>query len=135
MSDKKSIIQDKLESLLQKGVYHIIVINKLGRAESVFSRNKIALSKGKRDIFFMGFRLHHSLLEDFNDEFGPVRCFVIHRDNVKLVSVPFDLYNILLIMKNDTDHEFFINKIKEIEKSNPNTSEPLVRNQVYFQLH
>lgn len=124
MSDKKSIIQDKLESLLQKGVYHIIVINKLGRAESVFSRNKIALSKGKRDIFFMGFRLHHSLLEDFNDEFGPVRCFVIHRDNVKLVSVPFDLYNILLIMKNDTDHEFFINKIKEIEKSNPNTSEP-----------
>src|SRR5574338_1265133 len=124
MSDKKSIIQDKLELLLQKGVYHIIVINKLGRAELVFSRNKIALSKEKLDIFFMGFRLHHSLLEDFNDEFGPVRCFVIHRDNVKLVSVPFDLYNILLIMKNDTDHEFFINKIKEIEKSNPNTSEP-----------
>lgn len=117
MSDKKLIMQKSLGSLLRKGVEHIMVINRNGRAESVFSKNKIILSKERQEVFFMGFRLHRSLMQEFDDEFGPVGCFVIHRGNAKLASVPFDSYNVVLIMNNDANHEFLINKIKEIVES------------------
>lgn len=115
--DKVQTIQNKLKALLRKDVDYIMVINQNGRAESVFSKNKITLSKEKQEIFFMSFRLHHSLLRDFNDDFGPVGCFVIHRRNAKMVSVPFDSYNIVLIMKNDVEHESLIDRIKKIEES------------------
>ncbi len=102
-----------------------MVINQNGRAESIFSRNEIILSKERQEVFFMGFRLHHSLLQEFDDEFGPVGCFVIHRDSAKLVSVPFGEYNVVLVMKNDIDHDFLVNKMKKIEESyDLDTSEP-----------
>lgn len=65
----------------------------------------------------MSFRLHHSLLQEFDDEFGPMGYFVVHRGNIKLVSVPFGLYNVIMMMKNDVDHESLIDKIKEIHES------------------
>ncbi|MDE1765666.1 MAG: hypothetical protein KGI27_05220 [Thaumarchaeota archaeon] len=124
MLDKKLIEQKNLESLLHKGIDHIMVINRNGRAESVFSRSKITLSKERQEIFFMGFRLHHSLLREFDDEFEPVSHFVIHRGRTKLVSVPFDVYNVVMVMKNDVDHKSLVNKIKEIEECcNPNITE------------
>ena len=124
MSDKKLAVQNNLESLLHKEVDHVMVINQNGRAESVFSRSKIPISKERQEIFFMGFRLRHSLLQEFDDEFGPVGYSVIHRGSTKLVSVPFDSYNVVMIMKNDVDHKSLINKIKEIEECcNPNTTE------------
>ncbi|MDE1832490.1 MAG: hypothetical protein KGI02_09005 [Thaumarchaeota archaeon] len=126
MSNKKLIVQNNLESLLHKEVDHVMVINQNGRAESVFSRNKIPLSKERQEIFFMGFRLRHSLLQEFDDEFGPVDYSVIRRGRTKLVSVPFDLYNVIMVMKSDVDHKSLINKIKEIENCcNPNTTEPV----------
>lgn len=126
MLDKKLIVQNNLESLLHKGIDHIMVINQNGRAESVFSRSKIALSKERQEIFFMGFRLRHSLLQEFDDEFGPVDYSVIHRGRTKLVSVPLDLYNVVMVMKNDLDHKSLVSKIKEIEECcNPNTAEPV----------
>ena len=126
MLDKKLIVQKNLESLLHKGIDHIMVINRNGRAESVFSRSKIALSKERQEIFFMGFRLRHSLLQEFDDEFGPVDYSVIHRGRTKLVSVPLDLYNVVMVMKNDLDHKSLVSKIKEIEECcNPNTAEPV----------
>jgi len=117
-------MQNNLGSLLHKGVEHIMMINQNGRAESMVSKSKIILSKERQEIFFMGFRLHQSLLQEFNDEFGPVEDFVIRRGNAKIVSVPFDSCNVVLIMNNETDHEFLVNKIKEIgESCNSNISE------------
>lgn len=125
MSNKKLIVQNNLESLLHKGVDHIMVINRNGRAESVLSRGRIPLSKERQEIFSMGFRLRHSLLQEFDDEFGPVDYSVIHRGSTKLVSIPFDLYSVIMVMKNDVEHKSLINKIKEIENCcNPNTTEP-----------
>lgn len=126
MLDKKIDCTKNLESLLHKGIDHIMVINRNGRAESVFSRSKIALSKERQEIFFMGFRLRHSLLQEFDDEFGPVGYSVIHRGGTKVVSVPLDLYNVVMIMKNDMDHKSLVNEIKEIEeRCSPNTAEPV----------
>jgi len=90
------------------------MINENGRAEETLSRNTINLSNQKQEILHMSFRLHHSLLQDFDDEYGKVDYFVVERENIKLLSVPFHSYKILSIMKKGTDHMKIIKKIQQI---------------------
>ncbi|MGI0101809.1 MAG: hypothetical protein ACREA7_04345 [Nitrosotalea sp.] len=103
-----------LESLLDAGIDHVMIINERGRVESMISKSDICLSRERQEIFFMGIRLHQSLLQEFDDEFGPVNHFVVHRRGVKVVSIPFGSNNLLFVMNNDIDHEFVIRKIEEI---------------------
>jgi hypothetical protein len=124
MSNKELTIQNHLESLLDTGVDHIMVINERGRVELMASRSKINLSKEKQEIFCMGIRLHRSLLQEFDDEFGPVNYFVAHRRDVKVVSIPFGSNSLLLVMGNDIDHKFVIRKIEEMRDHNFNRTEP-----------
>lgn len=99
---------------MDTGIDHIMVINERGRVESMISGSDICLSREKQEIFCMGIRLQQSLLQEFDDEFGPVNHFVIHRRDVKVVSVPFGSNNLLLVMGNDVGHKFVVRKIEEM---------------------
>lgn len=65
-----------LRSLFDLGVDRIIMINEYGRAEEVLSRSTINMSIQRQEILHMSFRLHHSLLQDFDEEYGKVNYFV-----------------------------------------------------------
>lgn len=103
-----------LRSLLDLGVDRIIMINEYGRAEDVLSRSTINMSSQRQEILHMSFRLHHSLLQDFDEEYGKVNYFVIERENVKILSVPFHSCKLLSIMKKGIDHMQIIKKIQQI---------------------
>ncbi|MDE2589156.1 MAG: hypothetical protein KGL95_05780, partial [Patescibacteria group bacterium] len=124
MLDEKLTMQNNLESMLYKGVEHIMMINQNGRAESLVSKNKIAISKERQEIFFMGFRLQQSLLQEFDDEFGPVEHFVIFRKNSKMISVPFGSRNLIFVMDKKFDHECVIRKTKTMRNTNFGMTEP-----------
>ena len=103
-----------LRSLFDFGVDRIIMINEHGRAEEVLSRSTINMSSQRQEILHMSFRLHHSLLQDFDEEYGKVNYFVIERENVKILSVPFHSCKLLSIMKKGIDHMQIIKKIQQI---------------------
>ena len=103
-----------LRSLFNFGVDRIIIINEHGRAEEVLSRSTINMSSQRQEILHMSFRLHHSLLQDFDEEYGKVNYFVIERENVKIVSVPFHSCKLLSIMKKGIDHMQVIKRIQQI---------------------
>ncbi len=103
-----------LSSLLDLGVDRVIMINEYGRAEEVLSRSTINMSSQRQEILHMSFRLHHSLLQDFDKEYGKVNYFVIERENVKILSVPFHSWKLLSIMKKGIDHMKVIKKIQQI---------------------
>src|SRR5574337_2067860 len=92
----------QLDGLLDDGIDHVMLVNERGRVESA-TKNEIPLSKDKREIFSMGLRLHHSLLQEFDDEFGLVEQFVIFRKKAKIVSVPLGSRNLIFIMNNTCD--------------------------------
>ena len=115
MLKKEFTIQNHLESLLNTGVDHIMIVNERGRVESMATRSEICLSRERQEIFFMGIRLHQSLLQEFDNEFGPVNHLVVHRRNVKIVSVPFGSSNLLFVMDNDINHEHVVRKIEKIK--------------------
>jgi len=103
-----------LRSLFDLGVDSIIMINEHGRAEEVLSRSTINMSSQRQEILHMSFRLHHSLLQDFDEEYGMVNYFVIERENVKILSVPFHSCKLFSIMKKGIDHMQIIKKIQQI---------------------
>lgn len=103
-----------LRSLFDLGVDQIIMINENGRAEEILSRSTVNLSSQKQEILHMSFRLHHSLLQDFDEEYGKVNYLVVERENVKLLSVPFYSYKLLSMMKKGIDHMQIIKKIQHI---------------------
>jgi len=103
-----------LRSLFDLGVDQIIMINENGRAEEILSRSAVNLSSQKQEILHMSFRLHHSLLQDFDEEYGKVDYLVVERENVKLLSVPFYSYKLLSMMKKSIDHMQIIKKIQHI---------------------
>src|SRR5574340_509724 len=100
-------------SLFDLGVDSIIMINEHGRAEEILSRNTINMSSQRQEILHMSFRLHHSLLQDFDEEYGKVNYFVIERENVKILSIPFHSYKLFSIMKKGIDNIQVIKKIQQ----------------------
>ncbi|HEU5488297.1 MAG TPA: hypothetical protein VFV16_05685 [Candidatus Nitrosotalea sp.] len=103
-----------LRSLFDLGVDRIIMINEYGKAEEVLSRSTINMSNQRQEILHMSFRLHHSLLQDFDEEYGKVNYFVIERENIKMLSVPFHSCKLFSIMKKGIDHMQVIKKIQQI---------------------
>ena len=111
---KIDMVQIMLRSLFNLGVDRIIMINEQGRAEEILSRSTINMSSHRQEILHMSFRLHHSLLQDFDEEYGKVNYFVIERENVKILSVPFHSCKLLSVMKKGIDHMQVIKKIQQI---------------------
>jgi hypothetical protein len=111
---KKEMCKIMFRSLLDLGVDRVIMINEHGRAEEMLSKSTTNMSSQKEEILHMSFRLHHSLLQDFDEEYGKVNYFVIERENVKILSVPFHSCKLLSIMRKGIDHMQVIKKIQQI---------------------
>ncbi|HEX5358346.1 MAG TPA: hypothetical protein VFW99_00360 [Candidatus Nitrosotalea sp.] len=120
MLTEKTMLQNHLNSLMDVGIDQIIIINENGRADDWTFRNKIVLSRDKQEIFLMSVLLHHSMMRDFDGEFGPAECTIIERQNIKLVSIPFYSYVVLAMMGKNVDHEFLVGRIHEIKNIHAN---------------
>lgn len=112
-------------SNLDQGVEFIGLINSQGKMEGTLFENEINMTKEKRDMFLMAFRLQSSMQGDFDEEFGPVSYTVTVRENSKLVSFPSFPYLILAIMKKNKNHIPVINKIRKVMKDYQNASKEL----------
>ncbi|MDE1763277.1 MAG: hypothetical protein KGH88_03415 [Thaumarchaeota archaeon] len=122
--NKREYLTSHLDDLLDDGIDHVMLINERGRVESAASKNEIQISKDKHEIFSMGFRLHQSLLQEFDDEFGSVERFVIFRKKAKIVSVPLGSQSLIFVMNNMCDHSPIIRKIETINESCSDMKEP-----------
>ena len=105
---------DCLNSLLEAGVDHAMLINEMGRIESMVSKNEIRLSNKMQEVFSMGFRLHLKLLQEIDDTLGPVEKFVICRQSAKKLTVPHESRILVFIMNIMEDHTLAVRKAKGI---------------------
>ena len=108
--EKENLLQDHLEGLLGEGIYHVMMINKMGRVEAEAVKRDISLPYEKREVFSMGLRLHLSLLQEFDQEFGAVEHFVVRRKKVKIVSVPFGQRALVFVMDSNSSHDEVVRK-------------------------
>lgn len=107
-------MQDHIEGLLGDGAYHVMLINKMGRVEAEAAKRDNLLPSEKREVFSMGFRLHQSLLSEFDDEFGAVDHFVIRRKKAKIVSVPLGQRMLIFLMDDGSDHDELVKKAQNV---------------------
>ncbi len=115
MENKEHLLENYLKDLLESGIVHIMLINERGRVDFMASKSEIQLSKERQEIFSMGLRLQQSLLQEFDDEFGPIEHFVVCRKKTKIVSIPLGSRNLIFIMDNACDHTSVIKKTKAIK--------------------
>ncbi len=110
MQRDDSAINDTLEDFLGEHVLQVMLVNKMGKVESAASKGTNNLAKDREEIFSMGLRLHQSMLQEFDDEFGPVEHCVISRKNAKIVAIPLGSRNLVFVMDIKSDHEAVFRK-------------------------
>ena len=99
-------------SILKDGVEFIGLINERGRMEDAIFKNEINLTKERKEMFSMQFRLQSSMQSDFDSEFGSVSYTVTVREKSKFVSILAFPNIVLALMKKNIDHTTVVDKIK-----------------------
>jgi hypothetical protein len=115
---EKNNLPVKVESLLRKGVEYVGIINERGKIEDSIFKNDLKLSNEKKEMFYMGLRLQHSMHRDYDDELGTISYAVTKRKNLKFVTIPILSYVILIVMDEAVRHAWIIDKIKKMIKNN-----------------
>lgn len=88
--------KDSLSSLLEEfalpeGTEFVCTINRQGRIEeeqSIILKDKINMTKEKKEMFAMGVQLQNSMQSDFDCEFGAVHYTITEREGARFVSMP-----------------------------------------------
>ena len=62
----------------------------------------------------MEMALQNRMMRDFDDELGKVKYTVTERNNQKFMSIPTSSKIILAVMKRETDHTLFLDKISSL---------------------
>jgi hypothetical protein len=110
---EKNNLPVQVKSLFRKGVEYVGIINEHGKIEDSIFKNDLNLSNEKKEMFFMGLQLQHSMQRDYDDELGPISYTVAMRKNLKFVTIPILSYVILIVMDEAVRHAWIIDKIKK----------------------
>lgn len=84
--------------LKKVGIEMFAIVNSFGRIIHSEKFESLQLEHDKMEMFLMGFSLQHSMLKDFDDEFGPVHYTVTERNGRKFFSAPLRDNNIILVV-------------------------------------
>jgi hypothetical protein len=112
----KSKVLIQTDSLLEKGVEYLAIINKKGRIEDTIYKNDINLNDERKQVFFLSILLHNSMQRDFDEDFGEVNYTITDRGNSKFVSVPTRDGILFAKLNKSIDSTVFIKKILGILK-------------------
>jgi len=99
------------EFIVPEGAEFVCIINRQGRIESSIYKNKISMSKEKKEMFTMGIQLQNSMQSDYDDEFGPVNYTITERENARFISVPTHEGILLAKLDKSVDPFAFVNKV------------------------
>jgi hypothetical protein len=112
----KSEVLIQTDSLLEKGVEYLAIINKQGRIEDAVYKNDINLNDERKQVFFLSLLLNNSMQRDFDEAFGAVNYNITDRGNSKFVSIPIHDGIFFARLNNSMDPIVFIRKIFAILK-------------------
>ena len=109
VSQKATIIKPDLEM--------IGIINKRGKMIESKGFDSLLMPKSKKEMFLMKIALRASMQSDFDEELGKVNYCMTQRGDRKFISIPYFGNNtILIVTKNNCDHEELMNNITQTLK-------------------
>ena len=104
------------------------IINKRGKMIESKGFDSLPMPKSKKEMFLMKIALRASMQSDFDDELGKVNYCMTQRGDRKFISIPYFGNNTLLVVtKNNCDHEELMNNITQTLK-NPNQVDETIIN-------
>ncbi len=104
----------KLKPLLKSNIQYIGLINKQGRFVDAICKKQLDILPGQLEMFFMGIRLQCSMQEDFDGHLGTLSYILIHRTNVKIISIPLHSLIVVVITDKKSNHSKIIEKIMNV---------------------
>jgi len=124
--DQIQVLQKAM--ITKPGLEMIGIINKRGRMTESIGFDSLSLPKSKKEMFLMKIALRSSMQSDFDEELGKVNYCMTQRGDRKFISIPsFGDKTVLVVTKNNFDHEELVNNITQTLKNSDNFDETLFK--------
>jgi len=102
---------------LEKHVYFVGIINNYGRLTGFAQKpNKTMenLKKSDLEMLFIQTRLHTSMLDDHDKNFGRFGYCIVERERTTLLTIPAQYGTLLVIASNKTDSKKLAKQISQV---------------------
>ncbi len=114
--DQKQVLQR--DTIVNPNLEMIGIINKRGKMTESIGFDSLSMPKSKKEMFLMKIALRASMQSDFDEELGKVNYCMTQRGDRKFISIPYFGDNtILIVAKNNCDHEELVNNITKTLKT------------------
>ncbi len=124
--DQKQVLQ-KIR-IMKPDLEMIGIINKRGRMTKSIGFDSLNMPKSKKEMFLMKIALRASMQSDFDEELGKVNYCMTQRGDRKFISIPNLGDNIVLVVtKNNCDHEELVDNITKTLKNSDQFDEILIK--------
>jgi len=124
--DQKKVLQKT--TMIKPDMEMIGIINKLGRMTESIGFDSLSMSKSKKEMFLMKIALRASMQSDFDEELGKVNYCMTQRGDRKFISIPnLGDNTVLVVTKNNCDHEELVNNITKTLKNSDQFDEILFK--------
>ncbi len=124
--DQKKVLQKA--TIIKPGLEMIGIISKRGRMTESVGFDSLSMSKSKKEMFLMKIALRASMQRDFDEELGKVNYCMTQRGDQKFISIPtFGDNTVLVVTKNDCNHEELVNNITKTLKNSDQFDEILFK--------
>lgn len=108
---------DLVSNFKKLGIQIFAIVNNNGRIIYSEKFDTLCLKSNKIEMFLMELALQHSMLRDFDEEFGVVNFCVTQRNNRKFFSIPtMNNHTILMVTEKNFEHEPLEETISQILK-------------------
>jgi len=123
--DQKQVLQKV--TIVKSNLEMIGIINKRGKMIESRGFDSLHMPKPKEEMFLMKIALRASMQRDFDEELGKVNYCMTQRGDRKFISIPyFGDKTILIVAKNNCDHEELMNNITQTLKNPDQLMEPVL---------
>ena len=123
--DQKQVLQR--DTIVKANFEMIGIINKRGKMTESIGFDSLSMPKSKKEMFLMKIALRASMQSDFDEELGKVNYCMTQRGDRKFISIPyFGDKTILIVAKNNCDHEELMENITQTLKNQDQFNETII---------
>jgi hypothetical protein len=123
--DQKQVLQR--DTIVKANFEMIGIINKRGKMTESIGFDSLSMPKSKKEMFLMKIALRASMQSDFDEELGKVNYCMTQRGDRKFISIPyFGDKTILIVAKNNCDHEEMMENITQTLKNQDQFNETII---------
>jgi hypothetical protein len=123
--DQKQVLQR--DTIVKSNFEMIGIINKRGKMTESIGFDSLSMPKSKKEMFLMKIALRASMQSDFDEELGKVNYCMTQRGDRKFISIPYFGENtILIVAKNNCDHEELMENITQTLKNLDQFNETII---------